>query len=311
MKWRKIGRIFNPVEYSLNYAQSPQVVVFENFIRIYFSTRTSDLSGKFLSKVAFIDMKKDMTEIIKLSKDEVIPLGNRGCFDEHGIFPINPLKVDGEIWAFTSGWSRRVSVSVNTGIGLAKSSDGGETFEKIGSGPILTANLNEPFLVADPFVRKINDQYHMWYIFGTEWKKYRDEEEPDRIYKIAHAVSNDGMNWVRDGIPIIIDVLEDESQALPTVLINSHGYHLFFCFRKSYDFRVNSENSYRMGYAFSKDGLTWTRNDEVGRIDPSKDDWDSEMICYPHIFEVDNKVYMLYNGNEFGKYGFGLAELEQ
>jgi len=164
--------------------------------------------------------------------------------------------------------------------------------------------------VADPFVKKINDLYHMWYIFGTEWKKYRDEEQPDRIYKIAHAVSNDGINWVRDGIPIIIDVLEDESQALPTILINKDGYHMFFCFRESHDFRVNSENSYRMGYAFSKDGLTWTRNDEEGRIDPSEDDWDSEMICYPHIFEVDNKVYMLYNGNEFGKYGFGLAKLD-
>jgi hypothetical protein len=34
------------------------------------------------------------------------------------------------------------------------------------------------------------------------------------------------------------------------------------------------------------------------------------MLCYPHVFELNAKVYMLYNGNEFGRYGFGLAELE-
>ncbi|MFJ7970439.1 hypothetical protein [Psychrobacillus sp. NPDC096389] len=310
MKWRKLGRIFNPIDYSLNYAQSPQTVVFENFVRIYFSTRMIDSSGKFLSKVVFIDMNKDMTEVINLSQNEVIPLGSKGCFDEHGIFPINPLKVEGEVWAYTSGWTRRISVSVNTGIGLAKSNDNGETFQKIGKGPILTANLNEPFLVADPFVKRINNKYHMWYIFGVEWRKFQNEKEPERIYKIAHSVSNDGINWIRNGTPIIKDILKDESQALPTVLINKDGYHMFFCFRESYDFRVNPENSYKMGYAFSKDGLSWERNDELGRIDPSQGEWDSEMICYPHVFEVDDKVYMLYNGNEFGKYGFGLAELE-
>jgi hypothetical protein len=29
------------------------------------------------------------------------------------------------------------------------------------------------------------------------------------------------------------------------------------------------------------------------------------------VFECDGKVYMLYNGNEFGRHGFGLAVLDQ
>ena len=29
------------------------------------------------------------------------------------------------------------------------------------------------------------------------------------------------------------------------------------------------------------------------------------------IFECNNKIYMLYNGNNFGKTGFGIAELIQ
>ena len=31
------------------------------------------------------------------------------------------------------------------------------------------------------------------------------------------------------------------------------------------------------------------------------------MQCYPHVFECHGKVYLLYNGNEFGRTGFGLA----
>jgi len=45
-------------------------------------------------------------------------------------------------------------------------------------------------------------------------------------------------------------------------------------------------------------------------ISVSKSGWDSEMISYPHVFELDDKIYMLYLGNQVGKAGFGLAELE-
>ena len=34
------------------------------------------------------------------------------------------------------------------------------------------------------------------------------------------------------------------------------------------------------------------------------------MHHYPHVFELNGKYYMLYNGNDFGMYGFGLAVLE-
>jgi hypothetical protein len=66
-----------------------------------------------------------------------------------------------------------------------------------------------------------------------------------------------------------------------------------------------------LGYAFSDDLITWVRDDENSGIDLSETGWDSEMMCYPHIFECDGKQFLLYNGNEFGKYGFGIAELQK
>ena len=42
----------------------------------------------------------------------------------------------------------------------------------------------------------------------------------------------------------------------------------------------------------------------------SPDGWDSEMVAYPAVFELDGRTYMLYAGNGNGKTGFGLAVLE-
>ena len=38
----------------------------------------------------------------------------------------------------------------------------------------------------------------MWYIFGTGWKRFAPDAAPDRIYKIGHAVSTDGIEWVKE-----------------------------------------------------------------------------------------------------------------
>jgi len=36
--------------------------------------------------------------------------------------------------------------------------------------------------------------------------------------------------------------------------------------------------------------------------------WDSEMMCYPTVFEVEKQRYMYYNGNNYGETGIGLAK---
>lgn len=317
MKWSKIGKIFDPTDHILpnncfGFAQSPQALVMEDRVRVYFSTREKDAIGKYLSHVAFVDFDKRMQKILGLSNQTVIALGGLGCFDEHGIFPINVVRDADKVLAYTTGWNRKVSVSADAAIGLAISHDQGLTFEKYGKGPVLSASLNEPFLVGDAFVASYGGAYHMWYIYGTKWKKFADTDPPDRVYKIAHATSEDGIHWHREGRQIIADGLNaDECQALPTVFHRNSTYHMFFCYRQAHGFRNQSNNAYRIGYAGSNDLVNWERNDAEAGIDVSDEGWDSQMQCYPHTFELDGKVYMLYNGNEFGRLGFGLAVLEE
>jgi hypothetical protein len=315
MKWLKRGLIFDSTKYKLSenciaYAKSPQAVGFADFIRVYFTSQKRTPDQKWISCPQFVDFSKDFQSIIRVSDKPVIPQGSLGMFDEHGIFPINVLCHQERIMAYTCGWSRRQSVSIDMAIGLAESQDNGESFIRYGTGgPIMTATINEPCMVGDPFVQFYEGLFHMWYIFGREWKLSALSSQPERIYKIAHATSVDGKNWNRNAICFIPDVIENECQALPSVIFHNGQYHMFFCFRAYEDFRNNKENAYRLGYAHSFDLKSWVRDDKLANFERPEKGWDSEMICYPNIFKDNGKVYLLYNGNEFGKHGFGLAEL--
>lgn len=316
MKWIKKGLLFNPAQYNLSnnckeFAQSPQTLVFDNFVRVYFSTRAKDKTGQYLSFISFVDFDLNLTKVLNVSKKSVLELGSLGTFDEHGVFPISPLRNKNRILAYTTGWSRRFAIPVETGIGVVESFDNGETFHRLFNGPILSSSLHEPFLVGDAFVKNYNDMFYMFYIFGTKWMSKSIDEPESRVYKIGLAKSDDGLNWSKnEGKQIISDVLnENECQALPTVIKVGNLYHMFFCFRESTNFRKNKERGYKLGYASSYDLENWVRDDSKSGFESSKNQWDSDMKCYPHLFEAKEKIFILYNGNEFGRFGFGAAEL--
>lgn len=315
MRWQKLGKIFDPETITLAqgctaFAKSPQALVFDDFVRIYFCSQVKGADGKYLSHPQFVDFDKSFKKIIDSSKSAVVPLGNLGEFDEHGIFPINVLRHDKMVYGFTSGWSRRVSVSIDMSIGLVMSHDQGRTFEKYGhGGPVMTSAINEPCLVGDPFVLFANGMFHMWYIFGDKWVQPKPGDQAERFYRIAYASSKDGIEWNRDSKYIVSTFDENECQALPTVFKKNGKFHMIFCHRNAFGFRTDKRHAYRLGYAYSEDMKTWTRADAQLGIELGSEGWDSEMMCYPNVFEMDEDIYLLYNGNEFGRHGFGVAKL--
>ena len=77
-----------------------------------------------------------------------------------------------------------------------------------------------------------------------------------------------------------------------------------------FSYREGGGDKYKIGYALSIDGRNWTNFLEQG-LSTSSVGWDSEMVCYPYVFKHNDEIYMLYNGNDYGKEGFGLAILER
>lgn len=315
-KWKKLGRIFNPQEikdksWLKEFAQAPSVLIFDTYIRVYFSCRPlSDKNGQYVSYSAFIDLNRsNLFEIVNISKKPILKLGKRGTFDEFGTYPISVIRNGNNILAYYGGWTRCDSVPFNVAIGMAVSHDNGITFHRLGDGPILTYDPDEPFIISGPKIRKFNDRWYLWYIAGKKWIRDKDKLEP--VYKIRMASSSDGINWIKHGKDLIGNKIEEnECQASPDVFFYKGKYHMFFCYRYSLNYR-GKEKGYRIGYAFSDNLVNWVRDDAKAGIDISSEGWDSEMLSYPHVFKLDEKVYMLYLGNQVGRFGFGLAELKK
>lgn len=314
LKWTKHGKIFDPTilgesDWMQVQAQNPYVLKFDDFIRVYFNTRPQKAKdGKNTSFAGFVDLDiNDFSKIIKISSEPLLNLGEIGTFDEFGTMSGSVYKMGSEYYLYYVGWTRMNSVPYNWAIGLASSQDG-EVFTRKSKGPIIAAGYNEPYLQAGcSTILNINDNLHMWYTSGVKW--IDGSEKPESVYQITHAVSKDGIHWDRDEAFCFEPVLENEAQASPTVIKIGNKWHMLFSYRHTTDFR-NKERGYRIGYASSYDLKTWERDDSKAGLDVSDSGWDSEMVCYPHIFEVNGKVYLLYCGNDFGKEGFGYAELE-
>jgi predicted GH43/DUF377 family glycosyl hydrolase len=88
----------------------------------------------------------------------------------------------------------------------------------------------------------------------------------------------------------------------------NENYMMWYSYRAIFDYRTNTKNAYKIGYAVSINGINWTRIDNKNCLKMTTGEWDSTMAAYPNVIRVDNKLLMFYNGNFFGKDGFGFAE---
>lgn len=309
-----MGQVFSPQEidgrsWLAEFAQAPASLVFEDFVRMYFSCRPlPDENGQYVSYSAYVDLdRSNLFNILGFCAKPILDLGGLGEFDEFGTYPVSVIRNGDKINAYYAGWTRCESVPFNVAIGMAISGDEGRTFKKIGSGPIISYSPDEPFVLSGPKIRRFNNKWYLWYIAGKKWKLVDGRAEP--VYKIRMAISEDGIQWQKLNKDLIENrIEEDEAQASPDVFYSNGKYHMFFCYRYSTHFR-SKQKGYRIGYASSTDLINWKRDDSKAGIDVSQDGWDSEMISYPHVFELDSRIYMAYLGNQVGRFGFGLAVL--
>ena len=313
-RWRKLGKVFTPQDvrdrpWMREFAQAPCAVVFDDVVRVYFSCRPpADTEGRYVSRSAFVELdSRDLSRVVRVAEEPILPLGGLGEFDEFGTYPVSVIREGGGYRAYYAGWTRCESVPFNVAIGVATSQDG-ERFTRVGCGPVLSYTPDEPFVMSGPKVRRFGDTWYLFYIAGRKWKLVEGRAEP--VYKIRMARSTDGWTWEKAGKDLVESRIEaDEAQASPDVFYANGKYHMFFCYRFSENYR-GREFGYRIGYASSTDLVNWTRDDARAGIDVSRTGWDSEMVSYPHVFEVAGRTYMAYLGNEVGRQGFGLAVLD-
>ena len=306
--WVRKGRIFTTEDYpdwAGTHAQVPTPLLYDDRIRVFYADRNSN--GK--SYTTYVDLDRaDPSKVLYCHKEPIIGFGAPGTFDDDGAMPSYALRNDGNVWMYYSGWNRGVTVPYRNSVGIAVSDDDGTTFRRLYEGPVLERCPEEPYIAVTPSIVREGDMWKMWYISGTRWVEVEGKYEP--VYVIKYCYSNDGISWTRPNHLCIKPSHDTEAFSHPNVIKDGDLYRMWYCYRNSHDYR-DGAGAYRIGYAESKDGLDWTRMDDVHGLPKSAEGWDSTMTCYPFVMKIDNRIVMFYNGNGFGRTGFGYAVMEQ
>lgn len=300
--WNKKGLIFSPnkqVDWMSSHCQLPLASkIDDSRFKIYFASRNKNQ----VSQIGWVEIDiNDPEKVLDYSKTPVLTNGDLGHFDEHGVFPASILDIGEKKYMYYVGWVRGFeSPMFYASIGLAISEDNGETFQKVFKSPILSRSEFDPCMVTSPNVIKVGNEYLMSYVSGINWYRKHDNNLQSK-YHIKLATSKDGIKWERNG-KILIDFKnkEETNIARPSVIFEQGIYHMWFSY-------IEKNSKYKMGYATSKDFIQWDRKDHLSGISLSNSGFDSAMTCYPCVFKSKSTYYMVYNGNNFGKDGIGLA----
>jgi hypothetical protein len=312
MKWVKKGLIFRVDENSqhdwmLTHAQIPVADILDDErLRIYFATR--DQYNR--TSTTYIEVEAgNPSNVLYIHDKAMLSPGKLGTFDDSGAMPSCIVKYQERKYFYFIGWNVGTTVRYRNSIGLAVSDDDGRTFQRLFEGPVMDRTHVEPYFVVTPYVIIEDGIWKMWYCGCTGWCIEKGITEPR--YQIKYAESSDGINWTRESVVCIQYKHDKEANTRPYVIKENGIYRMWYCYRSISDYRIDREKSYRIGYAESPDGIKWIRKDDEGGIGRSEEGWDSEMTAYPYLYEYEGKKYMLYNGNGFGKSGFGYAILDE
>ncbi len=307
MNWIKKGLIFQVnknYDWMQTHTQVPLVDdIGDGRLRIYFGTRDNNNR----TSTTYIEVEADNPKnILYIHNEPILTFGNLGSFDENGIMPSWIITHNKKKYFYYLGWNKGSSVNYRLANGLAVSEDNGKSFKKISDGPIMDRNIVDPYSVSNQSILIENGVWKMWYMSFVKWEIVNGVTEP--YYLIKYGESIDGITWETKGQICINFLSPDECGISRPCVIREDGlYKMWYSYRGIENYRTNKKSSYRIGYAESDDGLHWKRKDNQVGIDVSKEGWDAEMIAYPYVYNHKGKKYIFYNGNGFGKSGFGYA----
>ncbi|WP_397451938.1 hypothetical protein [Pseudomonas sp. NA-150] len=302
--WKKLGQLYSPPTTGrhpklLSHAANPLPVHLKGDVyRIFFSGRDCDNR----SSVGAVDINIVERKIVQDHNLPFFEHGPKDSFYADGVSIGNCYTVNGVMYMLFMGWQSPPDQHWRGDIG------------RLIVNPDLTLRLDNdlPFMAVDstdalslsyPWVYKKKDgEYCMWYGSTRTW----DAGNGEMLHVINRASSIDGHKWVREGLAIPYQIGVAQAYSRPTVATNPlGGFDMWFSYRSG------SGEKYRIGSATTGHGEVWRLTLENTGITVGPEKWDSDMIEYPFVFEHNGRHYMLYNGNDYGKTGFGLAIREE
>ena len=302
MQWDKIGQLYQCQQRHpklQSHAANPLPVHLDGDVyRVYFSARDDHNR----SSVGAVDIDIMTQTMVNEHHQPFFEHGPPNSFYSHGVSIGNTYQAaDGITYMLFMGW---------------KCDPGQHWFGQIGRLRVhddysLTLDSEQPFMALDehdpislsyPWVHKEGDIYRMWYGSTVEW----DAGNGEMLHILKSAESVDGHHWQKTegAVPYKVGVAQAFSRPTVIQLAGQQPAH-----RMWYSVRSGDGSAYKIGMSHSDDLVNWTLYSNQATVSVSEHGWDSQMVEYPFVFQHKQDVFMLYNGNDYGKTGFGLAKM--
>lgn len=306
LKWKKLGIVYAPdgnKPWAKSHAAVPTPYVLNSeIIRVYLTSLDSNGRGR----PGYVDISaSNPCNVLYVSESPILEIGEKGCFDDNGVMPVCVMEPKpGILFMYYVGFELSHHIPYRIFTGLAISENGGTTFKRHSRVPILDRTDDERYFRCGPFVLLDGGLFKLWYIAGSEWTEIGGKTLP--CYDLRYQESQDGIHWASKGkISMEVTNADEHGFGRPWVIKQGpNNYQLF------YSIRSRSLAAYRLGYAESKNGIDWIRKDNKMGLDVTPNEFDSNAIMYSSVISVGGNTYCFYNGDNSGKFGFGVAVLE-
>lgn len=298
--WKKLGRLFDPASAPrhpklASHAANPLALwIRDDVYRVFYSGRDHENR----SSVGAVDIDIVRQSIVREHYDPIFLHGPEASFFSEGVSIGCACEADDQTLMYFMGWKNRDGQHWYGEVGALVVHDDLQ-LSLAQAMPVIPLSADNPVSLSYPWICNMPDgSFRMWYGSTLRW----DAGNGEMLHVIKSARSVNGYDWscFGPGLPYALGMAQAFSR--PTVRASDDG-----SFDMWFSYRSGTGTAYRIGRARSTDGEHWALDLEHAGIDVSASGWDADMIEYPFVFDHNGKAYMLYNGNGYGRSGFGLA----
>jgi predicted GH43/DUF377 family glycosyl hydrolase len=221
----------------------------------------------------------------------LLQAGSAEAWDQAGVTAPSILPTDDGF----EMWYVGLNVLGEKGIGYATSPDG-LTWHKYGDNPVLRPDTFDRTSFGFPTVLKdVPDDYKMWYSGGGN---------------VWLATSSDGLNWTKHSstpalTPGSPGAWDDEQVYAPHVIAapaaSPGRYEMWYVAEST------TTSGSHIGYAWSDDGLNWTKSPDNPVLSGATENWEGGNVALPAVIKEGTTYTMWYQGGASNEYAFGQA----
>lgn len=278
--WSKTSHIYVPV-----------IVNISDRLKVFYSGWDENKIGR----IGVLDLDFDFN-IIKVHEDPVLDIGDPGTFCDSGVTPSDIEYKNGSWFLYFIGWQKHLKIRYTLFAGVAKAGTLNDKFTHESKVPFLDRSdsfglhvRTAPTIVSE----------RIYYSAGDKFIENNGKMIPTYHFRCQ---------LLRGDVPLVYNIPVKKLIGVGKSYIWNES-RLKWRGLFSVRYLVGEVQKYKIMYSESKDGLFW--DDFVDFMPPSTGEWDSEMQCFPYLVMINGKVYMFYNGNNFGETGFGVVELKR